>query len=265
MLIAQLSDPHVCAEGTLYQGLVDSNAMFVAAIRHLNSLPTVPDVVILTGDVTEHGTPEEYALSRQMLSAIKQPLITIPGNHDQREQFRRAFADMPYIPEAGPLHFSVSDVGPVRIIGLDVTVPGAHHGTIDERAIERLEAFLADDPHRPTMIMMHQPPFESGIPYLDQYRCFEQQRLADQLSKFDNIECIVCGHVHRYMMRRFSKTVACTAPSTTTSIALRLSSDAQPASFIEPPALLLHNWSPTTGMVTHLSPIGTFPGPFNFF
>ena len=265
MLIAQLSDPHVCAEGTLYKGLVDSNAMFIAAIRHLNNLSPAPDVVILTGDVTEHGTPDEYALSRKMLSEVKQPLIAIPGNHDEREEFRRSFADMTYLPESGPLHFTVSDVGPVRIIGLDVTVPGAHHGTIDDHAMERLETFLMDDPNHPTMIMMHQPPFESGIPYLDQYRCFEEQRLAAQLSKFDNIECIVCGHVHRFMMRRFAKTVTCTAPSTTTSIALRLSSDAEPASYIEPPGLLLHNWNPTTGMVTHLSPIGTFPGPFDFF
>ena len=61
MLIAQLSDLHVRPEGVLYQGVVDSNAMLAAAVKHVNALPTRPDLVLLTGDLVDKGTPEEYA------------------------------------------------------------------------------------------------------------------------------------------------------------------------------------------------------------
>ncbi len=265
MLIAQLSDPHVCGEKELYKGLVDSNAMLAAAVRHLNTLSPEPDVVILTGDVTEHGTSEEYAHSRKLLLEIRQPLIVIPGNHDQREEFRAGFADMDYLPKAGPMHFAVSDLGAVRIVALDVTVPGAHHGDIEDKEIAWLESCLAEEPDRPTIFMLHQPPFLSGIPYLDQYRCFGAERLEGLLQNHQNVELIVCGHVHRFMMRRFAGTLICTAPSTTTSIALRLEADAEPASYVEPPALLLHNWSSDAGLMTHMVPIGKFPGPYDFF
>lgn len=265
MLIAQLSDPHVCGEKILYQGLVDSNAMLAAAVRHLNALSPAPDVVILTGDVTENGTLEEYANSRKLLSEIKQPLIVIPGNHDQRDAFRAGFSDKDYLPKAGPIHFAVSGLGDVRIVALDVTVPGAHHGDIDDTAIAWLETCLAEEPDRPTILMLHQPPFRSGIPYLDQYRCFGAERLEGLLQSYNNVELVVCGHVHRFMVRRFAGTVICTAPSTTTSIALRLAADAEPASFIEPPALLLHHWSANSGLTTHYVPIGQFPGPYDFF
>ena len=57
---------------------------------------------------------------------------------------------------------------------------------------------------------------------------------------------------------------ACTAPSTTSAIALAFEETAEAASLVEPPALLLHHWRPGAGMVTHLFPIGTFPGPFDF-
>jgi len=66
------------------------------------------------------------------------------------------------------------------------------------------------------------------------------------------------------MMLRFGGTVLCTAPSTTTAIALRLRPDAEPASHVEPPAFLLHHWRPHTGLVTHFMPVGNFPGPYPF-
>ena len=62
----------------------------------------------------------------------------------------------------------------------------------------------------------------------------------------------------------FGGTILCTAPSTTTAIALRLRPEAKPASHIEPPAMLLHHWRKGTGLITHVVQIGSFPGPFPF-
>ena len=79
-----------------------------------------------------------------------------------------------------------------------------------------------------------------------------------------SVERILCGHIHRFMQIRFGGTMLVTAPSTTTAIALCLQPDAEAASFVEPPAMLLHHWRPRIGLVTHFVPIGSFPGPFPF-
>lgn len=264
MLIAQISDPHVMPQGVLYQGLLDTNAMFAAAIRHLNKLPQRPDVVILSGDVVDGGTLAEYKLARETLAAIEQKLLVIPGNHDEREAFRSCFADLGYLSRSGPINFVAGDCGPVRIVGLDVTIPGLGHGDMDDAAVAFLEAALAQEPGRPTIIMMHQPPFTSGIAFMDQYRCLRGHRLAEIVSRYPAVERIVCGHVHRSMQLRFGGTVLCTAPSTGAAIALDLGPEPVGASCLEPPGLLLHHWMPTTGLVTHLVPIGDFPGPLPF-
>lgn len=264
MLIAQLSDPHVCAPGTLYQGLVDSNAMFAAAIRRLATLDPAPDLVLLTGDITEHAAPEEYRLARQLMAEIRQPILAIPGNHDEREAFRAAFADMGYLPATGPLHFARKH-GPLRIIGLDISVPGQHHGDFNDATAAWLEATLAADPDRPTLIMLHQPPIETGIGFIDTYRCFNGERLAAIVARYPAVERILCGHVHRHMSLRFGGTLLQIAPSTTTAIALRLAPGAEPASYVEPPALLLHHWRADEGMVTHHVPINPGEGPLPFF
>ena len=264
MLIAQLSDPHVRPQGVLYQGVVDSNAMFAAAIAHVNALDPRPDLVLLSGDLVDQGAAGEYAMLRRLLAALAVPALAIPGNHDDRDAFRRAFRDHAYLPATGPINYTAGDHGPVRIVALDVTLPGLHHGAVDEAGARWLDEVLSAEQQRPTIVMMHQPPFESGVPYLDAYLCRDGGRLAEVVSRHPAVERIVCGHVHRFMQLRFGGTMLCTAPSTTTAIALRLRPNAKPASHVEPPALLLHHWRPGTGMITHFMPIGAFPGPYPF-
>jgi 3',5'-cyclic AMP phosphodiesterase CpdA len=265
MLIAHLSDPHLRAQGQLYQGLIDSNAQFDLAIRHLNALDPAPDLVLVTGDLVDEGSAAEYVTVRRALAAIRQPILVIPGNHDEREAFRACFADHRHLPATGPLHFAVGDKGPVRVLGLDVTVPGRHHGELTDAAGDWLEAALAEEPERPTLLMMHQPPVESGIVCIDAYSCRDGQRLEAIIRRHRQVERLLCGHIHRFMLRRFGGTILLTAPSTTTAIALRFAPSAEPASFLEPPAFLLHQWREPTGFVTHHLPVGPFPGPFPFF
>lgn len=265
MLIAHLSDPHLRAQGDLYQGRVDSNAMFAQAVKTLNALSPAPDLVIIGGDLVDAGTPAEYASVRQALSAIRQPIYAIPGNHDAREPFRDCFRDFGFTTDIGPLHFDTADKWPQRILGLDITIPGEDHGDMDDAACRWLEAKLAEYPDKPTAILMHQPPINSGIPYIDVYKCHHGERLAAIVQRHATIERVMCGHIHRFLQVRFGGTMLVTAPSTTTAIALRLAADAVPASYIEPPAFLLHHWKPDVGLITHWVPIGDFEGPLPFY
>lgn len=264
MLIAQLSDPHVRPRGELYQGVVDSNAQFAVAIAAVNAFDPRPDLVLLSGDLVDHGHDDEYAMLGELLAPLDIPLLAIPGNHDEREAFRRVFAGRSWLPATGPIDYVVDDRGPVRIVALDVTLPGLHHGVVSAEGAVWLDRVLAAEPERPTIVMMHQPPFDTGIPYLDLYSCREGQRFSDVVARHRQVERVVCGHVHRFMQIRFGGTMLCTAPSTTTAIALQLRPEAKPASHVEPPAFLLHHWLEGTGLVTHFMPVGTFPGPYPF-
>jgi len=264
MWIAQISDPHLRPHGVLYKDTVDSNAMLAAAVHQINALDPPADVVLLTGDIVEKGEPSEYASARELLSALKVPLRIIPGNHDERSALRSAFRDHAYLPAIGRINYVDDLCGPMRIVALDVTVPGLHHGDVDDDGLRWLDGVLAADPDRPTLIMMHQPPFACDVPYLDAYLCRGGARLAAVVARYPAVERIVCGHVHRQMQLRFAGTLLCTAPSTATAIALRPCPAAEPASYLEPPGFLLHHWKADTGLLTHSIPIGSFPGPFPF-
>ena len=263
MLIAQLSDLHVRPSGQLYRGVVDSNSALAAALAHLNGLDRRPDLLLLSGDLVDEGRPEEYAHLRQLLAGVTIPFLVLPGNHDDREQLRTAFADHRYLPAAGPLHFCV-DAYAVRIIGLDTCVPGKHHGHLEPASLEWLRFTLDSDRWKPTLIMMHHPPFASGIAYLDEYRYIESGAMEAVLESFNNVELVTCGHVHRSMQQRWAGTLVCSCPSTATEIGLQLQRHAAPQTWLGPPACLLHLWNEAQGMITHTSYIGSYPGPYPF-
>jgi len=166
--IAQISDIHVRPKGSLYQDMVDSNAMLARAIAALNDVRPAPDLVIITGDLVDEGGPAEYAMVRELLAALTLPYIVMPGNHDNRDHLREAFADHPWLPRSGPLHFA-RDVGVVRLIALDTSVPDEHHGELNRGDLAWLDAQLSACRDRTAVIAMHHPPFVTGIPYLDLY------------------------------------------------------------------------------------------------
>lgn len=264
MLIAQLSDVHVRPKGVLYKGVADSNRMLREAIQHVHQLDRRPDLLLLTGDLVDEGQPAEYANALELLGELTIPYLVIPGNHDHRENFRTAFAGHAYLPAQGPLHYCVDEY-PLRIVALDSCVPGLHHGHIDAAGLDWLQATLQADTSKPTIVILHHPPFACGIPYLDTYRYIDAAALEAVLRPFSHIEAVLCGHVHRPMLRRWAGTVVAACPSTTTEIALQFSPDATPQSYLGPPACMLHLWHPAQGLVSHVSYIGDYPGPYPFF
>ena len=76
VLIAQLSDVHV--GGARY-----SHELLQTAIAEINAAE--PDIVVVAGDLTDDGYPDQYPLAKQELEAIAcEHVILVPGNHDAR-------------------------------------------------------------------------------------------------------------------------------------------------------------------------------------
>ena len=108
MLIAHITDLHLRTEGEMaFNGHVDTAARLAQAVDFLNGFKPAPDLVLVTGDLVDFGKPEEYANLRRVLDRLQAPAYLIPGNHDNRENLRRAYADHAYLPKAGFLHYVV--------------------------------------------------------------------------------------------------------------------------------------------------------------
>ena len=273
MLIAQISDPHIVAAGKLFRGPVqgtapdaerislefDTAAFLARSIAALNALVPRPDIVVLTGDLVDHGAPEEYVHLRQLLARLQMPCFVIPGNHDGREALRQAFRADGYLPADGFLQYAVEDY-PLRLLALDTLVEGKGGGELCQDRLRWLDRTLAAQPNRPTAVLMHHPPFATGIGYMDGHGLENAAGLAEIVARYPHIERILCGHLHRAIDRRFAGTVAGTAPSTAHQIRLNLVPESRISFVFEPPGYQLHLWR-DGGLTTHTAVIGEWPLP----
>jgi 3',5'-cyclic-AMP phosphodiesterase len=202
MIIAQLSDPHIVARGKLFRGPIQgvaSNAERVRrefdtatylsrAVAGLNELVPQPDITVVTGDLVDNGTPEEYDHFRALLAPLAMPVFVIPGNHDAREPLRVAFRSDGYLPADGTLDYVIDDYA-LRLVALDTLVDGNPHGTLNAEQLVWLDATLAEQPDWPTVVMMHHPPFATGITYMDGYSLDSAVAFAAVVARHPQIEC----------------------------------------------------------------------------
>ena len=86
MLICQLTDLHVRPVGKAANRVCETNMLTERAFRAVARLNPRPDVVVITGDLTDCGLDTEYAnLTRMLRTLAPMPVFVIPGNHDQRD------------------------------------------------------------------------------------------------------------------------------------------------------------------------------------
>lgn len=263
MIIVQLSDPHIVPQGDLLYGRVDTADFLARAVAEINLVDPLPDVAVVTGDLVDRGEPAEYDHLRRLLAPLRMPVYVIPGNHDSREKLRAAFAGDGYLPAEGFLQYAV-ETYPLRLVALDTHVPGKPSGMLCAERLAWLERTLAAASERATLLLMHHPPFLTGIHHMDRLGLEDAPAFAAVVARHPQIERILCGHLHRAIDRRFAGTVAGTAPSTAHQIRLALEPDA-PARFVfEPPGYQLHVWLEDGGLVTHTAIVGDWPGPYPF-
>ena len=241
MLIAQISDCHIRDQGGSFARLVDTTETLRRVVDHLVGLDPAPDVILATGDLTDDGTASQYATLLDVLTPIADRLLPIPGNHDECPLFRGAFADV--LPgNLADDHCSyVIEDHPVRLVGLDNSIPGRHDGRFDPVRERWLDDVLAADPDRPTLVFTHFPPFETGLRFMDDAGLLDSDRLRAVIERNPQVRLLVTGHLHRPIHTTIGSTLVSTCPSTGNQIRLDLHPE-RGAAVDEPPAYQLHRW-----------------------
>lgn len=263
MLIAHITDTHIKPQGRLAYRLVDTAAMLRSAVAQLAALPTPPDLIVHTGDLVDFGMAEEYTYLRELLAPLRTPLVAIAGNHDAREAMADAFRGSGYLPEQGFLQFALNR-GPLRIVGLDTVVPGQSGGELCAERLAWLDATLAAQRDMPTLVLMHHPPFDTGIAHMDAIGLAGREAFAAIMARNAQVQAILCGHVHRPVSALVGGRLAMIGPSIAHQVALDLEPDGPSAFRLEPPGFMLHRWRDGR-LASHVAVLGDWPGPYPFF
>ena len=195
-----------------------------------------PDLVLLTGDLTQDGSAAQWAELRDRLGALTVAWEAMPGNHDQR------------LTEVAGHRCVVA--GPLRLVLLDTSCEVFTED--DERW---LDAELAAHPDGPVVVAIHHPPFETGIWWMDCVGLTGSERVERVVRRHPQVIQVLSGHIHRLIQTNWGGCTLWVCPSTAVSVAVDLDPQHDPAESAEPPTFSLHVYT-SAGVVSHVVPVG---------
>ena len=155
------------------------------------------DAIAFTGDLTDGGSKEDYALLKDILSPLALPIFVVPGNHDRREALRAAFSQELPFEGAYFLNYEAR-LDDLRILALDTLIEGRPEGALGPECLSWLNSRLESRHLGPTLLLLHHPPAPSGIASLDKATLVGGRHdLARMVGRCRDPLVILAGHIHR--------------------------------------------------------------------
>lgn len=240
LVLAQVSDIHV-------DGSAVRNERASRVMRYLDSMSTPVDAILLTGDIADHGLPEEYDEARKLLAGTS-PVLSCPGNHDDRSAYRSAFLGV--AASVDPVN-EVHRVGGVLLAMCDSTIPGDDGGFLADETLAWLDEALGDaGDDIPALVCFHHPPVTLALPFVDGIRLAGEHRLAEVLGRHANVVAVLCGHAHTAAASTFAGLPLLVAPGVVSTSTLPWET-VDTVDYSLPPAIAFHVLDDQRRLTTH--------------
>ncbi|EPF5871433.1 3',5'-cyclic-AMP phosphodiesterase [Morganella morganii] len=192
--ILQITDTHLFAGETDTLLGINTLNSYHAVLDAIAKQQLPADLIAATGDLVQDQTTRAYQRFTDGIARLPAPCVWLPGNHDYQPSMAKELA------AAGISSSKQVLLGEQwQILLLDSQVQGVPHGELSDDQLIWLDNCLAQQPGRHTVVMLHHHPLASGCIWLDQHSLRNSHMLAEVLTRYQNIDAILCGHIHQDM------------------------------------------------------------------
>lgn len=206
--LVQLTDLHLFAD--MEQQLLGLTTMqsFEAVIAQLKQLQPQPELLLLTGDLSQDGKAESYQHLQTQLSSLKIPAYWLPGNHDNFLTMQRSLTHPLFRPEKSFV------AGGWQFLLLNSGVPGQVYGQLSSETLDWLDLQLQTVSDRPVLISLHHPPFLMHSDWLDSSTLQNSAEFFAVIDRYPQVKLVLFGHVHQEFQHQRRGVQYLASPST---------------------------------------------------
>ncbi len=235
-VIVHLSDVHIPSAGTLADRVLGPVDRFRQALNDIERFH--PDHLLITGDLTDAGHPDEYDRLKAVLEHAPCPTTIIGGNHDEAEVLSERIAQAPALNGLG----ATVEGMPIRLVLIASAVPGRRDGELGPERLRWLDETLDAAPDTPTIVATHHPPLNTGTWWMDYRGPRGQEELEEVIGRHQQVIRVLAGHLHRPMDAPFAHTICSVAGPLVLSADPALSSSDRPTIADEPTLAHILRW-----------------------
>lgn len=189
--IAQITDPHLFAESNECLLGVRTTDSFLALMNQLQQLNPRPDLLLLTGDLSQDGSVASYKRLQTLLSPLSIPVYWLPGNHDCVETMTQTLNHSLFQPDKS------FQRGGWQFILLNSQERDRVHGRLSQESLQWLDRELNRSPNHPTLVSLHHPPFAVNSDWLDTSILQNTPEFLAVLDRHPQVKLVVFGHIHQ--------------------------------------------------------------------
>jgi Icc protein len=203
------------AERLLY-GAIDTHENLRSAMLRLARLEVPPQAIVFTGDLADRAEPKAYVKLREIVepaaAEFGAEVVWVMGNHDEREPFARELFGEEITGDE--TQDRVHDVAGLRVISIDTSVPGYHHGELSVDQLDWLREQLLTPASKGTLLAMHHPPIP--VPMVRSAEVIElhNQHLLAEVIEGTDVRAVIGGHFHFSSYSMFAGVPVSVASST---------------------------------------------------
>jgi len=166
------------------------------------------DLVLGTGDISDHGAEAAYGRARDYFEQLQAPVLWLAGNHDRAETMAEVLGD------GGDLATSAIG-GNWQVVMLNSQIPGEVGGHLGAEQLGLLEAYLAEAEQagRYCLICLHHQPVAVGSAWIDQQMVSDSDEFLSLVERYSCARAILWGHVHQALDRQHGDIRLLSSPS----------------------------------------------------
>lgn len=205
--LVQISDTHLEPNegGTLLGMDTDRSLRYVLDLVQANN-PHI-DLVLATGDISTHGTPQAYQRFASYMQRFTAPVVWLPGNHDDNTVMAEHCGS-----EAAMAGHIV--IGHWLIVMLDSTIHRQVGGRVEQSEIDRMTQLAHQYSDKHLLVACHHPPLSIDCEWIDHQRISNGEAFLEAIASLANAKLLICGHIHQDWQAKFRHLPIMSTPST---------------------------------------------------
>lgn len=191
--IVQISDTHLFGDKNQKINGSNSYQNLKNVINHLISLEKNPDLIVVSGDLSQDCTFESYQHLANLLNRCKIKYYFFPGNHDDVNVINKVF-DMNWMQDKVDYSF---DLNGWSVNVIDTSIYPEVGGELSDKQLKTLEENLKQNKNKPTIVFMHHHPILVNSRWLDKMTLKNADKFNDVIKSNLQVKAVLFGHIHQ--------------------------------------------------------------------